>query len=731
MVTTKKWVREATATGGPQAVPLRLLLPAALLPGLCLGLTLILAGCSEPPATRELAQGIRLLEAGKPAEAVAFFQRAGELLVTNQVARANALNYLGLAHHRAGQTEAATRAYRAAINEDLNLVAARFNLGCLLLETGDFDEAARELTTYVGHQPNAAEGWLRLGSAHLRAERVSEALDAFRRAGELGGEERVKVEALNGAGVCLVRDDRLEDAGLFFDAARKLDPKYGPVLLNQAILAEKLLDQMGALAKYQEWLETVGSAPGRPEVEAHVQRLVLALQPMLAGGGQATPEQLARLTNLFSRVGSVAEVTTTPGATSPPPAVVLTSAPPPAVVVTSPPPEIVVSSNPPTAEPTTTSAPPAVAVSLPRVRPGIDTSAPPAISVALEPPPSDTTSAPPAILMTSTLPDEADTASSEATETGEEPAGKPVTTEVVLVEESVPSRPELAMAVPVAAQPIVAPEPPPGAVEAPEEVNTTQDDDGAGESGERRSFFSKINPLNLLRREPKEKRVTPLPPRKDAAVPTMDDLASGETPATTAVSVAPASEGGILPIAPEPAVIEPARPAYPRYAYLSPARPEAGDAEKAGRLLDEAALEHQAGRYAEAAEGYRKALKADPACFGARYNLGTLELDRLRPIMALSEFEEALVISPDDGPARFNFALALEAAGYSLDAAIEMERVTDLEPDNASAHLMLGGLYSDTLQDVALARMHFVRLLEIQPGHPQANRIRRWLSVNR
>lgn len=742
MVTTKKWVRGATATGGPLAVSVRRLIPAVLSCSLCLGLAMILAGCGEPTGGRELSQGIRLLEAGKPAEAVVLFQRASELLVTNQVAHANAFNYLGLAHHRAGQTDAANRAYQAAINEDLNLVAARYNRGCLLLELGEFDEAARELTTYVGHRPEAAEGWLRLGSARLRAGRVPEAEEAFKRAGQLSGERRVQVEALNGAGVCLVRRGRGVDGGAFFDAANNLDPKYAPVLLNQAILAEQQRDQILALSKYQVWFENAGNDPARPEVEAHVQRLILALQPALAAGGTATQEQLARLTNLFSRVGSVAEVAAATPATNPPPAVVVNSNPPPVVVAASnlppvivvasnPPPVVVAASNPPPVVVATAPAP-VLVTALPPHRPGIDTSTPPALRVALEPPPVPaTTPASSAILVTSPSSSRADTLKPAAEDPSAATAANSAATEVVLVEESVPSRPQLAMAVRVPAQPIVAPEPDPRTSDITPEPEGTGDEVDAGEPGEKRSFFSRINPVNLFRREPKEKRVTPLPPREDAAGSEGDDSAGVAASAAVAPLVATTSVATTISVIPEPAAIEPARPAYPRYTYLSPARPEPGDAEKAGRLLDEAAGAHQAGRYAEAAEGYRKALKADPACFGARYNLGTLELDRLRPDMALPEFETALVVSPGAASARFNFALAMEAAGYPLDAAIEMERVTDREPGNVAAHLMLGGLYSSRLADQAQAREHFVRVLELAPHHPQADRIRRWLSVNR
>ncbi|MCP5520513.1 MAG: tetratricopeptide repeat protein [Verrucomicrobiales bacterium] len=747
MVTTKKWIRKATATGGRLLTPLRPQ-PAVVLTGLlCLSLAMVFVGCGKPPGDRELTEGIRLLDAGRPSEAIPVFERASELLVTNQLARANALNYLGLAYHRAGQTDAANQAYQAALNEDLNLLAARYNRGCLLLELGKLDEATQELTTFVDLRPAPAEGWLRLGSAHLRAGHVQEAAAAFKEAGERAISNPTKVQALNGAGVCLVHEGRLADAGLFFDAAFKLDPKYPPVLLNQAILAERTKDTWGALSKYTVWLETAGDAAARTDVEAHLKQLAQALQPALASGDGATQEQLARMSNLFTRVGSMGDVASAPVATNPPATtVVVASNPPPdtLVVASNPPPVTVTPSNPPPvvmvanvrSNPppvtVTTSPPPITIVSaLPSHRPTIDTSAPPAITVALSPPSAVTTPS------ASGLRNEAPSGTRPTPPTTvATPAGRDegtATGDVAMVEENLPSRPELAMAAPVPVSPREAIEPETTAPADLDESPPTEEQAGGAEPAEKRSFLSKINPLNLFRREPREKRVTPLPPRR-----TERTTESLESPGETTGIQPPGPEAPVAVVRvnppepePQPAEPEPARPAYVRYSYLSPALPETGDPEKAARLLEAAAQAHQEGRYADAAEGYRKAIKSDPACYGARYNLATLELDRLRPEAALPEFESALVISPHEPAARFNFALALESAGYPLDAALEMERSLADKPDNAAAHLMLGGLYANTLGDIPRAREHFARVLAIEPNHPQADRIRRWLSAHR
>jgi hypothetical protein len=42
----------------------------------------------------------------------------------------------------------------------------------------------------------------------------------------------------------------------------------------------------------------------------------------------------------------------------------------------------------------------------------------------------------------------------------------------------------------------------------------------------------------------------------------------------------------------------------------------------------------------------------------------------------------------------------------------------------------LGNLCAQSLHDVAQARQHFLRVLELQPDIPQAGDIRFWLSAN-
>ena len=90
----------------------------------------------------------------------------------------------------------------------------------------------------------------------------------------------------------------------------------------------------------------------------------------------------------------------------------------------------------------------------------------------------------------------------------------------------------------------------------------------------------------------------------------------------------------------------------------------------------------------------------------------------------------ALAIQPDSVDARYNFALALRSAGYAPDAAHELEKILQANPNEVRAHLALGNLYAQPLHDVTRAREHYLRVLALDPANPQATDIQFWLSSN-
>lgn len=167
-----------------------------------------------------------------------------------------------------------------------------------------------------------------------------------------------------------------------------------------------------------------------------------------------------------------------------------------------------------------------------------------------------------------------------------------------------------------------------------------------------------------------------------------------------------------------------------RYVYASPAKPAAGDRRAAQGPFNLARLAEQDEKWAEAARLYEAAANADPSWFEAQYNTGVIAHRLGEYALALPRYELALAIQPDSVDARYNFALALRASGYWLDAADELKKILAANPGEVRAHLALANLCAQSLHDVAQARQHYQRVLELQPDSPQANQIRFWLSAN-
>ncbi len=235
----------------------------------------------------------------------------------------------------------------------------------------------------------------------------------------------------------------------------------------------------------------------------------------------------------------------------------------------------------------------------------------------------------------------------------------------------------------------------------------------------KRGFFAKINPINLFRKRPDEKQPTPLASESQAGVSTAT--------APAAVAAAPAK----VQARTVPARVEVANAVrFPRYTYQYTASPSAGDGGAAERAFQQGDKLRKRGRQAEAIQAYRGAVEADPSHFGAEFNLGLLSLDAGDLTTALRAFEAATRIEPDSTPARYNFALALKAGGYPVDSANELLILLAGDSDDARAHLTLGNLYAQQFGDAAKAREHYLRVLELEPSHPQAGSIRFWLVQN-
>jgi len=171
-------------------------------------------------------------------------------------------------------------------------------------------------------------------------------------------------------------------------------------------------------------------------------------------------------------------------------------------------------------------------------------------------------------------------------------------------------------------------------------------------------------------------------------------------------------------------------PSVARYTYLSPQRPTDGNRESAVVAFKRGIKAQKSGDRAKAAAEYQLAVRTDPGFFDAYYNLGLVALDSGDARLSLWAYELALSIQPDSADARYNLALALKAGGYVLDAAHQLDRLLKENANDSRAHLSLGNLYAQQLKQPGRAREHYVRVLELNPRHPEAATIRYWLAAN-
>lgn len=273
---------------------------------------------------------------------------------------------------------------------------------------------------------------------------------------------------------------------------------------------------------------------------------------------------------------------------------------------------------------------------------------------------------------------------------------RPATNAVVLVPPpAAPPTTAIVPTLPAESPSTSAPPPAPSASVAPVE--------SAAAPPEKRGFLARLNPF---RRDPKPvPQVTALPPSTNAT-----SIATTTSDSRPVGSVSPA--------------------AFPRYRYLAPTAPAAGDRAAAEAGLARGATARTASRWTEAAQAFQSAVDADPASYEARYQLGLAQYTLRDYSAALATFEMALALRPAATDARYAFALTLKAAGYALDAVAELEKLLEATPNEVRAHLVLGNLYAEQLQDRGRARVHYQRVLELDSRHPQATQIRYWLVAN-
>ncbi|MHC4116631.1 MAG: tetratricopeptide repeat protein [Planctomycetota bacterium] len=126
----------------------------------------------------------------------------------------------------------------------------------------------------------------------------------------------------------------------------------------------------------------------------------------------------------------------------------------------------------------------------------------------------------------------------------------------------------------------------------------------------------------------------------------------------------------------------------------------------------------KAGKPAEAALEFRKAIEADPTYAGAYNNLG-IAYERLGQGDAQAQFERAIQLMPDFTHAHYNLARALMRAGQTPRAVAQLQRTIQIDPDHVGALNMLG-MALGRQQKFAEAQVHLERAVRLDPNHAEA-----------
>ncbi len=135
-----------------------------------------------PSTAPLLSRAVRLLRAGRPAEAIAPLSEAAFL----DPANATIQHDLGLACLEVGRLAEAVEAFRQAVASNPRLTDAHFRLGIALEKLGDAGGAVRAYDRATELLPSHTEAWFRAGALVFTLGHVAEAAGCFRRAAATG-----------------------------------------------------------------------------------------------------------------------------------------------------------------------------------------------------------------------------------------------------------------------------------------------------------------------------------------------------------------------------------------------------------------------------------------------------------------------------------------------------------------------------------------------------------------
>jgi Tfp pilus assembly protein PilF len=191
-------------------------------------------------------EGIKALDAGKPAEAAALFRQALAAEPNDFSLHFN----LAFAQSMLNQDNEAISSYRKALELKPGLYEAQINLGILLLRQKLYADSAPVLAAAAKSKPSEYRPAYYLGEALLNLNRGAEAEQSFRQALQINPRS---AEAAQGIGMALLNQGKTAAGAPFIEQAVQLDPGFEQALLHLATVYEADKDYDAAIALYRRF----------------------------------------------------------------------------------------------------------------------------------------------------------------------------------------------------------------------------------------------------------------------------------------------------------------------------------------------------------------------------------------------------------------------------------------------------------------------------------------------
>jgi len=128
----------------------------------------------------------------------------------------------------------------------------------------------------------------------------------------------------------------------------------------------------------------------------------------------------------------------------------------------------------------------------------------------------------------------------------------------------------------------------------------------------------------------------------------------------------------------------------------------------------------QRGRFDEAAEQYREALRISPNYILARQNLGLALASQGKYADAIDQYQTALRLQPANAVLRADFGLTLANAQRDSDAIAQYQEALRLQPDLALANVRLGNALVRQ-GNVSEAIAHYEHAIRVDPSSAEAH----------